>query len=110
MVRIPNRFYRGVVHSPKNPKHPNFRFLIVDTVYELQDENGLWLTDSFINKEQFYLHNPDHGEVLYGVYGSFWIDIPKSCLKLTETLDLNEAIVVAEHIMGTKIIETTHYG
>lgn len=107
MVSLLNRFYRGVVHSPKNPKHPNFRFIIVDTIYETQDENGEWFTDSFTDKEHYFLHNPDHGEIFYGVYGSYWIDIPKNSLKITETNNLNEAIVIAESILGNKIIETT---
>ena len=107
MVSLLNRFYRGVVHSPRNPKHPNFRFIIVDTIYETQDENGEWFTDSFIDKEHYFLHNPDHGEIFYGVYGSYWADIPKNCLKITETNNLNEAIIVAESIIGNKIVETT---
>ena len=107
MVSLLNRFYRGVVHSPKINKHPNFRFIIVDTVYEMQDENGQWYTDSFPNKQEYYLHNPDHGEIFYGVYGSYWADMPKNCIKITETNNLKEAILIAESIMGAQIIETT---
>ena len=107
MVSIPNRFYRGVVHSPKNPKHPNFRFLIVDSVFDTQDENGEWYTDSFNSYEDFLFHNPDTGDAFYGVYASYWIDIPKSALKITETFSLKEAIFIAESIMGNSIIETT---
>jgi hypothetical protein len=106
MVSILNKLYRGIVHSPKNSKHPNFRFIIVDTVYETQDERGNWYTDTFLSREDFLLHNPDHGDVFYGVYGSYWIDIPKSSLKITETHDLNEAINIAEAIMGGSIIES----
>jgi hypothetical protein len=107
MVALPNRFYRGVVHSPKNPKHPNFRFLIVDTVYDKQDENGEWYIDSFNSYEDFLFHNPDKGDSFYGVYGSYWIDIPRNCLKISETFNLQEAILIAESIMGNSIIETT---
>jgi hypothetical protein len=107
MVALPNKFYRGVVHSPKNPKHPNFRFLIVDTVYEKQDENGQWYVDSFHSYEDFLLHNPDKGDSFYGIYGSYWIDIPRNTLKIGETFDLKEAILIAESIMGNTITETT---
>ena len=44
----------------------------------------------------------------YGVYGSYWIDIPKSPIKLCETTDLKEAIQIAEEIMGSQIIDRTH--
>jgi hypothetical protein len=107
MVSIPNRFYRGIVHSPKNQKHPNFRFIIIDTIKEIQDENGYWYTDSFESQEEFLLHNPELGETFYGVYGSYWIDIPKSSLKITETHDLMSAIYVAEQIMGSEVIEVS---
>lgn len=107
MVSLGNRFYRGIVHNSKEYKHPNFRFIIVDTVYEKQDENGHWYTDSFENYEDYLLHNPDYGDKFYGVYGSYWIDNPKSGIKITETNNLKEAISVAEEIMGNKIIETT---
>jgi hypothetical protein len=107
MVALLNKFYRGVVHSPKNPKHPNFRFLIVDTVYEKQDENGEYYTDSFNSYEDFLLHNPDQGDSFYGVYGSFWIDIPRNTIKISETFNLQEAILIAESIMGNSIVQTT---
>ena len=105
MVSIPNRFYRGVVHSPKDKKHPNFRYLLVDTVYEKQDENGDWYSESFEFYEDYLLHNRDNSETFYGVYGSYWIDIPKSGIKITETNSLQQAITIAEEIMGTKIID-----
>ena len=107
MVSIRNKFYTGVVHSHTNPKHPRFRFLIVDTVYERQDENGDWYTDSFHSWQDYLLHNPDHGDIFYCVYGSYWIDIPKTGLKISETDSLQQAIIIAEEIMGSKIIETT---
>jgi hypothetical protein len=106
MVSIGNRFYRGIVHSPVNQPHPNFRFILVDTVREIQDENGNYYTDSFAYYEDYLLHNPDHGDVFYGVYGSYWPDIPKNGLKISETDSLQQAINIAEAIMGTKIIET----
>jgi hypothetical protein len=76
-------------------------------VKEIQDENGNWYTDSFESHEEFLLHNPDLGEAFYGVYGSYWIDIPKSSLKITETDDLMRAIYVAEEIMGARVIEAS---
>ena len=106
VVGIPNRFYRGVVHSPKDKKHPNFRYILVDTVYEKQDENGDWYSESFEFHEDYLLHNRDNSEIFYGVYGSYWIDIPKSGIKITETNSLQQAITIAEEIMGTKIIDT----
>jgi hypothetical protein len=79
----------------------------VDTVYEKQDENGEWYTDSFNSYEDFLFHNPDKGDSFYGVYGSYWIDIPRNTLKISETFNLKEAIFIAESIMGNSIIETT---
>lgn len=109
MVNIRNRFYRGVVHSPDGFKHPNFRFLIVDTVKDVQDEFGEWYTDSFESKTEYLLHDFALGDVFYGVYGSYWIDIPKGPIKITETKNLQEAIHIAQEIMGSEIIETTDY-
>lgn len=108
MVKIPNRFFRGVVHSHSDFKHPNFRFIIVDTVKDVQDEFGEWYTDSFESKVDFLLHDTSLGEIFYGVYGSYWIDIPKGPLKITETQNLEEAINIAQEIMGNKIIETSN--
>jgi hypothetical protein len=105
MVSFPNKFYRGIVHSDPDFKHPNFRFLIVDTVKEVQDEYGEWYLDIFQEKTDFLLHDHALGGVFYCVYGSYWIDIPKSPIKLAETNDLKEAIHIAEEIMGSKIIE-----
>jgi hypothetical protein len=79
----------------------------VDTVYEKQDENGEYYTDSFNTYEDFLFHNPDKGDSFYGVYGSYWIDIPRNTLKISETFSLKEAILIAESIMGNSIIETT---
>lgn len=106
MVALPNRFYRGVVNSSEDFKHPNFRFVLVDTVREIQDENGEWYEDSFEYVEDFLLHDRDKGDVFYGVYGSYWIDIPKSFIKITETMDLNQAINIAQEIMGNTIVES----
>jgi hypothetical protein len=108
MVNLPNRFYRGLVHSPKDFKHPNFRFIIVDTVKEVQDENGEWYLDVFHDATDFLMHDHSIENVFYGVYGSYWIDIPKSPIKLCETSDLNEAIHIAQEIMGSLIIDKTH--
>ena len=105
MVSIPQRFFRGTVQSSKLYKHPNFYFILIDTVREIQDDDGFWYTDSFDSKEDFLLHNRDWGDVFYGVYGSYWIDIPKSPMKITDTYDLNEAIKIAEEIMGSKVVE-----
>lgn len=106
MVSLSNRFYRGVVHSNDQQPHPNFKFILVDTVRELQNENGEWYTDSFMYYEDFLLHDPDKGEVFYGVYGSYWSDIPKSYIKILETNNLKEAINIAQEIMGATIVET----
>lgn len=106
MVAGPDRFYRGVVHSPLDFKHPNFRFLIVDTVKEVQDEYGEWYLDVFHDKLEFLMHDHAFGNVFYGIYGSYWIDIPKGSIKLSETSDLKEAIYIAEEIMGNSIVES----
>lgn len=106
MVSLPNRLFRGIVkNSDKTYKHPNFQYLIVDTVREIQDIEGNWYTDSFESYEDYLLHNPDFGEVFYAVYGSYWIDIPLSSIKITETDSLNQAINIAEAIMGSSITE-----
>ena len=54
------------------------------------------------------MHDHTLGNVFYGIYGSYWIDIPKGPIKLSETTDLKEAILIAEEIMGSKIIDKTH--
>jgi hypothetical protein len=108
MVSTPNKFYRGVVRSHPDFKHPNFRFLIVDTVKEVQDEYGEWYLDIFQDKIDFLMHDNYLGGVFYGIYGSYWLEIPKGPIKLAETTDLKEAIHIAEEIMGSKIVETTN--
>jgi len=108
MVAFPNKFYRGVVHSNPDFKHPNFRFIIVDTVKEVQDEFGEWYLDSFENKNDFLFHDHSLEGVFYGVYGSYWIDIPKGPIKICETTDLQEAINIAQEIIGNSIVETTN--
>ena len=105
MVSWANKFYRGIVNSPY-PKHPNFRFILVDTVYEKQDENGNWYTESYEYYDDYLIHNIEQGDIFYGVYGSYWTDIPKNGLKITETNNLPEAINIAEEIMCNKIIAT----
>lgn len=106
MVAIPNRFYRGIVKSKPNFFHPNFRFILVDTVKEIQDENGDWYTDSFEYYEDYLLHNYELGNVFYGVYASYHIDNVKSGLRITETESLEQAINIAQEIMGNTIEET----
>lgn len=108
MVSLPKKFYRGIVHSHIDFKHPNFRFIIVDTIKEVQDEYGEWYCDIFHDKIDFIMHDHSIGGVFYGVYGSYWIDIPKSPIKLCETTDLKEAIIVAQEIMGNKIVDITN--
>lgn len=108
MVSLPNRFYRGIVHSDPDFKHPNFRFLIVDTVKEVQDDSGEWYFDVFHDKVDFLMHDHSLGGVFYGVYGSYWIDIPKGPIKLCETTDLEEAINIAQEIMGNSIIDNSN--
>jgi len=108
MVSVPNRFYRGIVHSDPDFKHPNFRFIFVDTVKEVQDEYGEWYLDVFHDAIDFLMHDHSLGNVFYGVYGSYWIDIPKSPIKLCETNDLKEAIHIAQEIMGTLIVDKTN--
>jgi len=106
MVSLPNRLFRGIVKNNQvKYKHPNFQYLLVDTVRELQDIEGNWYTDSFDSYEDYLLHNPEHGDVFYVVYGSYWIDIPLSSIKITETDNLQQAINIAEAIMGTHIVE-----
>ena len=105
MVSIPQRFFRGTAQSSKSYKHPNFCFILIDTVKEIQDDDGFWYAESFDSKKDFLLHDKDWGDVFYGVYGSYWIDIPKGPIKITETYDLDEAIKVAEAIMGTKVVQ-----
>jgi hypothetical protein len=104
VVGIPDRFYRGVVHSPKDKKHPNFRYLLVDTVYEKQDEHGNWYTESLECYDDYLIHSLDKEDIFYGVYASYYIDNVRSGLKITETSSLSEAINIAEQIMGSKII------
>jgi hypothetical protein len=106
MVSLGNRFYRGIVYSPANFKHPNFRFILVDTVYEKQDENGNWYTESFEYYDDYLIHNIDQSDILYGVYGSYHIDNVRSGLKITETTSLEQAINIAEQIMANKIVTT----
>jgi len=108
MVSVPNRFYRGIVHSNQDFKHPNFRFLVVDTIKEVQDENGEWYFDIFHDKMDFLTHDHALGGVFYGVYGSYWIDIPKGPIKLCETTDLKEAINIAQEIMANTIIDNSN--
>lgn len=108
MVSLPNKFYRGIVHSDPDFKHPNFRFILVDTVKEVQDEYGGWYLDIFHDATEFLMHDHALENVFYGVYGSYWIDIPKGPIKLCETSDLQEAINVAQEIMGSQIIDRTH--
>jgi hypothetical protein len=108
MVSLPNKFYRGVVESDPDFKHPNFRFLIVDTVKEVQDEYGEYYLDIFHDATEFLMHDHALENVFYGVYGSYWIDIPKSPIKLCETTDLKEAIQIAQEIMGSIIVDKTH--
>jgi hypothetical protein len=60
------------------------------------------------HKKHFLMHDHALGNVFYGVYGSYWIDIPKGPIKLCETSDLNEAIHVAQEIMGSIIVDKTH--
>lgn len=108
MVCFPNKFYRGVVNSDPGFKHPNFRFLIVDTVKEIQDEFGEYYLDTFENKNEFLLHDHSMENVFYGIYGSYWIDIPKGSIKICETINLKEAINIAQEIMGNTIVETTN--
>lgn len=105
MVSLPTRFYRGVVNNGKNFKHPNFRFVMVDTIKEIKDINGEYYLDCFQNAEEFLTHDHSLENVFYGVYGSYWIDIPKSSIKLCETLNLSEAIHIAQEIMGNTIVE-----
>jgi hypothetical protein len=108
MVSLPNKFYRGVVESDPDFKHPNFRFLIVDTVKEVQDEYGEYYLDVFHDATEFLMHDHALENVFYGVYGSYWIDIPKSPIKLCETTDLKEAVNIAQEIMGSIIVDRTH--
>ena len=108
MVSSPNKFYRGVVYSDPDFKHPNFRFVIVDTVKEVQDEGGEYYLDIFHDVTEFLMHDHALQNVFYGIYGSYWIDIPKSPIKLGETSDLKEAIHIAQEIMGSQIIDKTH--
>jgi hypothetical protein len=104
MVSIPNRFYRGIVHGKS---HPKFRFIIVDTVADFKDIEGNWYTDSFESYTDYLLYDRNNGDIFYGVYGSYFIDNPRSSCKITETNSLNEAIHIAQEIMGNSIIETT---
>jgi hypothetical protein len=107
MVSVPNKFYRGVVYpNPKNP-HPKFRFIIVDTVKEVQDDNGNWYTDSFDNQEELLLFNKDLGDILYNVYASYYIDNVRSGIKITETTSLTQAINIAQEIMANHIVDQT---
>jgi hypothetical protein len=108
MVSLPNRFYRGIVHSDPDFKHPNFRFILVDTIKEVQDEHGDWYLDIFHDAVDFLMHDHSLGDVFYGVYASYWIDIPKGPLKITDTKDLKEAINISEEIMGNKIVDRSN--
>jgi hypothetical protein len=54
------------------------------------------------------MHDHALENVFYGIYGSYWIDMPKSPIKLGETTDLKEAIHIAQEIMGSKIVDRTH--
>jgi hypothetical protein len=94
-----------MVKSHPDYPHPNFRFILVDTVKEIQDENGKWYTDSFEYYEDYLLHNYELGNVFYGVYASYHIDNVKSGLRITETESLEQAINIAQEIMGNSIEE-----
>lgn len=108
MVSLPSRFYRGIVYSRQDNRHPSFKFIIVDTVKEIQDHNGNLIIDIFEDNTDFLLFNRDTGDTFYGVYGSYWSDMPKSSFMITETYDLNQAIRVAEEIMGNTIKDISY--
>jgi hypothetical protein len=108
MVSIPrNKFYRGIVYSSKNNKHPNFRFILVETIYDVQDSEGNWYVDTFEQYSDYLNFRFNDRDLFYGVYGSYWIDIPKSSLKITETDNLETAIHIAQEIIGSNIVEIT---
>lgn len=100
-----NKFYKGIVYSPIDFKHPNFKYIIIDTVKEVRDEFGEYYIESFQNVEEFLEHDHDLYNTFYGVYAFYWLDIPKGPLKITDTTDLKEAINIAEEIMGNKIVD-----
>lgn len=109
MTNFLTKFYKGVVNSPLDFKHPNFRSIVVDTVMETFDhEFGERYLNSVKDNETFLSINRDFTEVFYGVYAFYWLDIPKGPIKICETTDLTEAISVAEEIMGNQIIDKSH--
>ena len=103
-----NKFYKGIVYSPTDFKHPNFKYIIIDTVKELSDEFGEYYVESFQNAEEFLCHDHDLYTTFYGVYAFYWLDIPKGPLRITETLHLEEAINIAQEIMGNNIVDKSN--
>jgi len=108
MLNSKNKFYKGIVYSPTDFKHPNFRYIVIDTVKEAKDEFGEYYLESFQNAQEFLDHDHDLYHTFYGVYAFYWLDIPKGPLKITDTSDLNEAINVAEGIMSNKVIDKSN--
>jgi hypothetical protein len=103
MLSISNILFKGIVKSPSGKyKHPNFQYIIVDTVREIQDADGNLYIDSFQSYEEYLVHSLDD-RIFYIVYGSYWDNISLSSIKITETDSLNEAITIAESIMGSSI-------
>ena len=102
------KFYKGIVYSPTDFKHPNFKYIIIDTVKELSDEFGEYYVESFQNAEEFLGHDHDLYNTFYGVYAFYWLDIPKGPLRITETLHLEEAINIAQEIMGNNIVDKSN--
>lgn len=104
MVSIPKRFYRATIESNKQHKHPNFAFVLIETLKETKDSDGNYYDETFENEEQFLLYH-SHSDIFYAVYGSYWIDIPKSPIKIVETSDLREAIHIATEVIGNNIVK-----
>ncbi len=95
------KLYRGIVKGNTNNPHPRFRFVVVDTVKELQDHNGNWYTESLDSYEDCMISDPD--QIFYLVYGSFHMEYPQTGIEISGTDNLEKAINIAENIMGQKI-------
>lgn len=104
MVSIPKRFYRATIESNKYNRHPNFAFVLIDTFQESKDSDGNYYDEPFADETQFLL-NSSNNYIFYAVYGSYWIDIPKSPIKIAETSNLKEAITIAAEVIGNNIVK-----
>jgi hypothetical protein len=105
MVSIPNKLYYGFCYNFKN-SNSHFRYFSVVTVRNKSDGDGVYYTDTIMDKEEYLTYDRNlYGEPFYQVFGSFKIDLPQTGMVITETDDLSRAITIAESLTGEKIID-----